>query len=105
MYRELHQFAGALQDPTIVKEDMYVFNSPIMSYILNMLICVGMILLDYLLQCFLLIDVIDLSRTCESTTVLIYNSLVMFMRYFWIKLKLKVSIFETIQKPYCWHFI
>jgi hypothetical protein len=96
MYRELHQFAGALQDPTIVKEDMYVFNSPIMSYILNMLICVGMILLDYLLQCFLLIDVID---------VLICNSLVMFMRYFWIKLKLKVSIFQTIQKPYCWHFI
>ena len=60
-----------------------------MSYILSMLICIGMILLDNLLQCFLFIAVIDLSRTCDSTDVLICNPLVMFMSYFWINIKLK----------------
>ena len=64
-----------------------------MSYILSMLICIDMILLDNLLQCFLFIAVIDLSRTCDGTTVLICNSLVMFMSYFWIKIKLKVLIY------------
>jgi hypothetical protein len=38
-----------------------------MAYILNMLICVGMILLDNLLQCLLFIAMIDVSRTCDST--------------------------------------
>jgi hypothetical protein len=71
-----------------------------MSYILNMLICVYMILLDNLL----FITVIDLSRTCDSTVILIYNALVMFMIYPWIKIKLKVLIFPTIQKTYCRHF-
>jgi hypothetical protein len=67
----------------------------IMFYILNMFIYVHMILLDNLLQCFLFIAVIDLSTTCESTIVLICNSLVMFMSYFWIKIKLKLLIFPT----------
>jgi hypothetical protein len=75
-----------------------------MSYILNMLICVYMILLDNLLQYLLFITVIDLSRTCDSTVILIYNALVMFMIYPWIKIKLKVLIFPTIQKTYCRHF-
>jgi hypothetical protein len=69
-----------------------------------MLICVDMILLDNLLQCFLFIAIIDLSRTCASTASLICIALVMFMIYPWIKIKLKVLIFLTIQKPYCRHF-
>jgi hypothetical protein len=48
--------------------------------------------------------VIDLSRTCDSTTILICNALVMFIIYPWIKIKLNVLIFPTIQKPYCRHF-
>jgi hypothetical protein len=42
---------------------MYGFFSQIMFYILNMLICIGMILLDNLLQYLLFIAMIDLSRT------------------------------------------
>ena len=75
-----------------------------MSYILNMLIYVAMILVDNLLQCLLFIAVIDLSRTCDSTVALICKSLIMFMIYPWIKIKLKVLIFPTIQKTYCRHF-
>jgi hypothetical protein len=47
---------------------------------------------------------IDLSRTCGSTVSLICNTLLMFMIYSWIKIKLKVIIFLTIQKPYCRQF-
>jgi hypothetical protein len=47
---------------------------------------------------------IDLSRTCNSTASLICYELVMFMIYPWIKIKLKVLIFSTFQKPYCRHF-
>jgi hypothetical protein len=64
-----------------------------MSYIFNMLICVGIILLDNLLQCFLFIAMIDLSRTCGSGTIIICYALVMFMIYSWIKIKLKVLIY------------
>jgi hypothetical protein len=84
---------------------MYDFFPPIMSYIFNMLICVGMILLDNLLQCLLFIAMIDLSRTCGTTASLICNALLMFMIYSWIKIKLKVLICPTIQKPYCRHLI
>jgi hypothetical protein len=69
-----------------------------MSYIFNMLICVGMILLDNLLQCFLFIAIIDLSRTCDTANSLICYALVMFMIYSWIKIKLKVLIYLSIQK-------
>jgi hypothetical protein len=69
-----------------------------------MWIYVGMILLDNLLRCLLFIAVIDLSRTCDSIATLIYNALVMFMIYSWIKIKLKVLIYPTIQKYYCMHF-
>jgi hypothetical protein len=69
-----------------------------------MLICVGMILLDNLLQYFLFIAMIDLSRTYDTTTSLICYTLVMFMIYSWIKIKLKVLIYLSIQKPYCRHF-
>jgi hypothetical protein len=68
-----------------MKEDMYILN----SRILNILICIGMILLDTLLHCFMFIVVIDLSNTFTSTAVLICNSLFMFMIYFWVKIKLK----------------
>jgi hypothetical protein len=56
-----------LQESITVEEIMYLFNSRIMSYILNMLIYVGIILLDNLLQCFMFITMIDLSRTFDST--------------------------------------
>jgi hypothetical protein len=75
-----------------------------MSYILSMLICVGMILLDNLLQYLLFNAMIDLSRTCRTVASLIYYALVMFMIYPWIKIKLKMLFFPTIQKPYCRHF-
>jgi hypothetical protein len=66
-----------------------------MSYILNILTCVDMILLDILLQCFLFIVVIDLSSTFYIIVVLIFNLLFRFVIYFWIKIKLKVLIFPT----------
>jgi hypothetical protein len=47
---------------------------------------------------------IDLSRTCGTAATLICNALVIFMIYPWIKIKLKVLIYPTIQKPYCRHF-
>jgi hypothetical protein len=52
-----------------------------MSYILNILIYVIMILLDSLLKYFIFITVIDLSDTFVSI-VLIYNILFMFIIYF-----------------------
>jgi hypothetical protein len=62
-----------------------------------------MILLDNLLQYLMFIVVIDLSRICDSSGILIYNALGMFMIYHWIKIKLKMLIFPTIQKPYFSH--
>jgi hypothetical protein len=59
-----------------------------------MLICVGMSLLDNLLQCLLFIAMIDLSRTYDTATNLICYALVMFMIYSWIKIKLKVLIYQ-----------
>jgi hypothetical protein len=50
--RELHQTNRRLHPIVVVKEPQvtYDFSSQIMSYILNILICVVMILLDNLLQ-------------------------------------------------------
>jgi hypothetical protein len=73
---------SGLQESTTVKEDMYILNSQIMSYILNILIYVGMILLDSLLQCFLFIVVIDLSSIFDSSVVSICNQLFIFIVYF-----------------------
>jgi hypothetical protein len=67
-----------------------------MSYILSMLIRVGMILQDNLLQCLLFIAMIDLSRTCGSTASLICNALLIFMIHSLIKIKLKVLIFLKV---------
>jgi hypothetical protein len=50
------------------------------------------------------IAMIDLSITCGTVASLICYALVMFMNYPWIKIKLKVLIFSTIQKLYCRHF-
>jgi hypothetical protein len=66
-----------------------------MSYVFNILICVGMILLDNLLQCLLFIAMIDLSRTYGTAVNLICYALVIFMIYFWIRIKLKMLIFST----------
>jgi hypothetical protein len=76
-----------------------------MSFILNILICVDMILLDSLLQCFMFIIVIHLSSIFDIVVVSICNLLFMFIIYFWIKIKLKVLIFLTIQKSYSSHFV
>jgi hypothetical protein len=67
-----------------------------MSYIFNILICVGIILLDNLLQYLLFIAMIDLSKTCDTAANLICYALVMFMISPWIKIKLKVLIFLTL---------
>jgi hypothetical protein len=60
---------------------MYGYCSQIMSYIFNMLISVGIILLDNPLQYLLFITVIDLSRTCDSFATLICTASVMLMIY------------------------
>jgi hypothetical protein len=106
LQHELYQVDHCLQPVIVVKEPniMYGFYSQIMSYIFNVLIYVGIILLDNLLQCLLFIAMIDLSRTYGTTASLICYALVLFMIYPWIKIKLKVLIFPTIQKPYCRHF-
>jgi hypothetical protein len=95
IYCELHQSARGLKESTTGKEDTYILHSRTMSYILNILICVGMILLDSLLQCFLFIFVIDLSITFDNIVVSICNLLFMFIIHFFIKIKLKVLIFLT----------
>jgi hypothetical protein len=89
------------QSVVFIKEPQvtYSFSSQIMFYIMNTLICVGMILVDNILQCLLFIVVIDLSRTCDSTAILMCNALVMFIIYIWIKIKLKVLI--TIYYIWC----
>jgi hypothetical protein len=106
LQRELRQADHRLHPVVIIKEPQVTYNScsQIMSYIFNMLICIGMILLDNLLQCFMFIAMIDLSRTCATATSLICYALVMFMIYSWIKIKSKVLIYLSIQKPYCRHF-
>jgi hypothetical protein len=83
LQHELHQAEHCLQPFIIIKEPnvTYGFSAQIMSYILNNLIGVGMILLDNLMQCLLFIAMIDLSRTCDSTASLICYALVMFMIY------------------------
>jgi hypothetical protein len=45
-----------------------------------------------------IIVVIDLSRTCDNIVILIYNALIMLMIYSWIKIKLKVLIFSTVDR-------
>jgi hypothetical protein len=72
LQHELHQGHHRLH-PIVVKKPQvtYDFSSQIMAYILNMFICVGMILLDNLLQCLLFIAVIDVSRICDSIAILI----------------------------------
>jgi hypothetical protein len=59
-----------LQKFTTVKKDTYTLNTQIMSYILNIFICVGMILLDILSQCFIYIHVINLSSTFNNTVII-----------------------------------
>jgi hypothetical protein len=83
LQRELRQVDRHLHPVVVVKELQvtYGFSSQIMSYLLNILICVGMILLDNLLQYLLFIVMKHLSRTYDSTATLICNALVMFMIY------------------------
>jgi hypothetical protein len=106
LQRELRQADRRLHPVVIVKEPQvtYDFCSQIMHYIFNMLICVCISLLDNLLQYLLFIAMIDLSRTCDTATSLICYALVIFMIYSWIKIKLKMLIYLSIQKLYCRHF-
>jgi hypothetical protein len=98
IYHKLRESACGLQNSITVKEDMYVLDSRIMSYILNISICVGMILLDILLQWFLFITVIDLASIFHSTFVSLWNLVFSSIIYFWIKIKLKMLIFPTGQE-------
>jgi hypothetical protein len=61
-----------------------------------MWICVGMILLDNLLQYLLFITIIDISRACDNIITLICNTLIMFMIYSWNKIKLNVLMYPTV---------
>jgi hypothetical protein len=101
LHRELHQADRRLHPVIIVKELQvtYSFCSQIMAYIFNILIYVGMILLDNLLQCFLFIAMIDLFRTCGIVTILVCYALVMFIIYSWIKIKPKVLIYQNGTTP------
>jgi hypothetical protein len=81
IYHELHYSSHGLQKSILVK-DTYVLDSRIMSYILNILICVGMILLDRLLQWFPFIVGVDLASTIDSTFASICNLFFMFIIYF-----------------------
>jgi hypothetical protein len=80
LQRELCQADCRLYPIVVVNEPQVTYgpSSQIMSYILNMLICVGMILLDNLLQYFLYNTMIG---TCSSTASLICIALVMLMIY------------------------
>jgi hypothetical protein len=49
IYYKLCQSVRGLQEYTVIEEVMHVLNYLIMSYILNILICIGMILLDNML--------------------------------------------------------
>jgi hypothetical protein len=98
LQRELRQADRRLHSIVIVKEPHVTYGScsQIMSYIFNMLICVGIILLDNLLQYLMFIAMIDLSRTCNIATSLICYALVMFIIYYWIKIKLKMLIYLSV---------
>jgi ABC-type transport system involved in Fe-S cluster assembly fused permease/ATPase subunit len=94
---ELRQVERHLQQIVVIKEPQITYGScsQIMSYIFYMLIHIGMILLDIVLQCLLFIAMIDLSKTCDTIASLICYALVMFMIYPWIKIKLKVLFFNN----------
>jgi hypothetical protein len=92
LQRVIVQTDRHLLNPTVVnkEESLYILFSQIMAYILCMIICADMILIYNLLQCLICIVMIDLSSTCDCTAVLIYKSLIIFISYFCIKIKLKV---------------
>jgi hypothetical protein len=83
----------------VIKEPQvtYDYCFQIISYILNMLICADMILLDILLQCLLFIAMIDILKICDSSASLICYVLVIFIIYPWIKIKLKILIFPGVK--------
>jgi hypothetical protein len=83
LQRELHQTDHRLHPVVIVKEPqvMYDFCSQIISYIFNILIYVGIILLDNLLQYLMFIVIIDLSKTCGTTNSLICYTVAIFIIY------------------------
>jgi hypothetical protein len=95
LQRKLRQADRRLHPIIIVKESQVTYGScsQIMSYIFNMLRCVVVILLDNMLQYFLFVAMIVLSRTCDTAISLICYVLVMFMIYSRIRIKLKMIIY------------
>jgi hypothetical protein len=87
LQRELRQADRRLHSVVMVKESQVKcgYCSQIMSYIFNMLIYVGMILLDNMLSCLLFIAMIDISKTWDTVISLIYYTLVIFMISFRLK--------------------
>ena len=49
-----------------------------------------------MVECVILFAMIDLSRSCVDMSSLICCLFIVFMIYFWIKLKLKVLIYPTL---------
>ena len=88
----------------IIKKEMYDLLSQIMSSILAIMICCSLIILDSMVESVLLLVVIDLCRSTVDLSSLICYLSIIFMIYFWIKIKLKVLIYPTIQKTYSRHF-
>jgi hypothetical protein len=67
-----------------------------MSYLLDMLIYVCMILLDNLLQYLVFIVMIYLYIICDSTIILICNVLVISMICLWIKIEKSANISNIV---------
>ena len=74
-----------------------------MSSILGFVICSVMILVSSMVDVLLMYACVDLSRSCVDLSNLICYQSFIFVIYHWIKIKLKVLIFPTIQKPYFRH--
>ena len=75
-----------------------------MFFILAIMICYSMIVLDSMVQSVFSLVIIDLCRSSIDISSLICYLSIIFMVYSWIKIKLKVLIYPTTQKPYCRHF-
>jgi hypothetical protein len=71
------QIERRLLNSTVIKDEepSCILFPIMMSCILSMMICIGMIVLDNLLQCLICIVMTDLSGTCDSTNHYYKNAL------------------------------
>ena len=86
------------QAPIVVRKETYDLSSQTMSSILAIVIYLAMIVVDSVVDAMMFYTCVDLSRSCVDLSKSIYNLLVIVMIYLWIKSKLKVLIYLTIQK-------